>query len=163
MSKTWDEVVKKAIEIYLHKEEYVYFYGAKGERMTDETMNALIEAEPGFFSKYSTSQIRIFKDGARGKIGLDCSGFVALCSGVNTWSGGLIDACHDISSDVYQGVAGSLLWLPGHVGIDIGYGYGLDFPRMGSTCELFRHTEGRRAWQKCGKLNAVDYEGADNR
>lgn len=161
--KTWDEVVKKALEVYLHRDEYAYFYGAKGEVMTDAVMDALIMAEPAFFSRYTNSQIRQFKDFARGKIGLDCSGYVALCTGIHTWSGGLWDRCVNKTTDIYQGVAGSLLWTPGHVGLDIGYGYGLDFPRMGSTCELFRHLENKRAWYGCGQLIGIDYDGADNR
>lgn len=161
--KTWDEVVKKALEVYLHREEYAYWYGAKGQVMTDSTMNALIAAEPEFFSKFTPYQIRQFKDYARGKIGLDCSGFVALCTGINTWSGGLWEACNERYPSVYDGVAGSLLYMPGHVGLDIGYGYGLDFPRMGATCELFRHKERERSWTGCGKLTGIDYSGADNR
>ena len=161
--RTWDEVVKKALEVYLHRDQYAYFYGAKGEKMTDDVMNALIAAEPVFFSRFTPGQIRQFKDFARGKIGLDCSGYVALCTGINTWSGGLWERCYDKETDIYQGVAGSLLWMPGHVGLDIGYGFGLDFPRMGSTCELFRHSEHQRNWAGCGKLEGVDYEGADNR
>ena len=161
--RTWDEVVKKALEVYLHRDEYAYWYGAKGQVLTDSTMRALIAAEPEFFSKYSNAQIRQFMDFARGKIGLDCSGFVALCTGINTWSGGLWDRCYDRSSDVYQCVAGGLLWRPGHCAVDIGYGYGLDFPRQGSTCELFRHKEGKRDWTGCGKLSGIDYSGSDNR
>lgn len=161
--KTWDEVVKKALDVYLHRDKYAYFYGAKGQVMTENTMNALIAAEPAFFGKYTTAQLRQFKDFARGKIGYDCSGFVALCTGINTWSGGLWERCYDKTPDIYQGVAGSLLYMPGHVGLDIGYGFGLDFPRMGSTCELFRHLEGTRGWTGCGKLEGVAYDGADNR
>ena len=161
--RTWDEVVKKALEVYLHRDEYAYWYGAKGEVLTDEVMDELIAEEPVFFSKYTPSQIRQFKDFARGKIGLDCSGFVGLCTGINSWSNGLWNLCYDKSSDVYQAVAGALLWMPGHVGLDIGYGFGLDFPRMGSTCELFRHKEHSRNWTGCGKLKGIDYDGSDNR
>lgn len=161
---TWDEALKKALAIYLHRDDYAYFYGAKhGVVLTDGVMDSLIAAEPGFWSKYNNAQIRAFKDYARGKKGYDCSGFVSDITGLNDWSGGLWERAYDKNTDIYQGVACSLLWLPGHVGIDIGLGYSLSFDAQGGTCNLRRHKENTIKWAGCGKLPGVDYTGADNR
>lgn len=161
--RTWDEVIKKAYDIYLNRDKYAYWYGAKGQVLTDAEMTRLISEEEEFFSRYSAAQIRAFMDYSRGKIGLDCSGFVAACTGVNTWSKGLIEACDNRNDDVYEGVAGALLYLPGHVGIDVGFGMALDFPGQGRTCELTAHRHGLRKWTECGELRGIDYTGADAR
>lgn len=162
--KTWDEVIKYALAYHLHKENYAYFYGAKGQVLTDDAMNRLWAAEPGYFSRYSDGQKRMIFDWSRGKVGLDCSGFIAKITGCNTYSGAIIGKCTQISTDISSGVAGSILWRPGHVGIDIGYGYYLHFPSELHSCELGRIREDTISWEKTGLLTPyIDYKGADAR
>ena len=56
--------------------------------MTDEVMNTLISLEPEYFSKYTTQELSAYKAFSRGKIGLDCSGFVSAVVGVQNYSTG---------------------------------------------------------------------------
>ena len=74
---TYYEVIKKALNMLYHRDEYAYFYGAKGQILTDEVMNTLISLEPAYFSKYTTQELSAYKAFSRGKIGYDCSGFVS--------------------------------------------------------------------------------------
>lgn len=163
MAKTWDEAVKTALEIYLHRDNYAYFYGAKGQVLTDDLMTYLWNAEPKYFAKYNeTDRKRIFNY-SRGKIGGDCSWFVGKCIGDMTWSGGIWSKCYDINPDVFKGVAGSVVYKPGHIGIDIGYGFYLHTPSELHTVELGRFKEWTVDWNWCGKHSYIDYNGADNR
>ena len=57
---TYYEVIKKALNMFYHRDEYAYFYGAKGQVLTDEVMNTLISLEPEYFFKvYNTGAVRI--------------------------------------------------------------------------------------------------------
>lgn len=158
--RTWDEAIKIGLDIYNNREKYCYFYGAKGQTMTDTTMDALIAAQPTYFSKYTMQQIEDIKNYSRGKIGLDCSGFTGKCIGNMTYSGAQIENCGTYET-LAGGPAGSLLYKPGHIGLDIGYGYFLHFPIEGRTCELSKISN--YDWQKSGQSKAIDYSGADAR
>lgn len=164
--KTWDQVIKDALYYHVHKNEYAYFYGAKGVRLTDAEMNYLWNAEPEYFNKhYPTPEDkkRVF-DYSRGKIGFDCSGFISRVTGVPGNSSSIFGKCHYKSDDPYSGPAGSLLWAPGHIMLDIGYGYFLEFAKECSSCELQRISEQRNRIQKTGLLTGwIDYTGATNR
>lgn len=46
---TYYEVIKKALYMFYHRDEYAYFYGAKGQVLTDDVMNTLITLEPAYF------------------------------------------------------------------------------------------------------------------
>ena len=85
---TYYEVIKKALNMFYHRDEYAYFYGAKGQVLTDEVMNTLISLEPAYFSKYTTQELSAYKAFSRGKIGYDCSGFVSAVVGAENYSTG---------------------------------------------------------------------------
>ena len=159
----WDDVIKEALSILQNSTKYAYFYGAKGEILTDEVMNRLLVQYASYFKKYTAAQIRQIKDYSRGKIGYDCSGFVGHCVKDMVYSGALIQHCPVIAPTLADGVAGSILWMNGHVGLDIGYGYFLHFPSEMHTCELGRIKEGKVPWTKSGQHRNVDYTGADAR
>lgn len=159
----WYDAIKKALEILEYKENYAYFFGAKGQVMTDEVMEYLWEAYPNHFSKFTASDKKRIFNYTRGKIGFDCSGFVGHCVGDMVYSGALIEHCDHIAPSLAEGVAGSILYKPGHVGLDIGYGFFLHFPGEGRTCELGRIREGYIPWTKSGQHRNVDYTGADAR
>ena len=167
--KRWDEVVKDALEMHLHKDRFCYFYGAKGVGpLTDAQMEALWAAEPGYFSKYSAAQKRAIFDFSRGKIAYDCSGFTAKLTGDMSYSVAQIGHCTNKKSDMALGEAGSLIFTTfggkgRHIGVDIGYGYYLHFTREGESCELGRFIEGTTPWEVSGLCPLVDYTGATNR
>lgn len=161
--KKWDDVIKVALDMLEHSDKYAYFYGAKGQRLTDAVMEALWKAEPVYFSRYNAQQKAAIFEYSRGKIGFDCSGFVGKCVGDMTWSRGIWDHCYDKKTDVYQGVAGSIVYKTGHIGLDIGYGFFIHMGREMYSVELGRFKENTVKWEGCGKHRNVDYAGANNR
>ena len=165
--------IKIGLDMYRHRDQYAYFYGCKGQVLTDATMNALIAAEPNYFAKYSAAEIEQIKRNSRGKVGYDCSGFTGHCTGDMQWSTGQINNCSLITTP-RDGVAGSLLYTTfggkgRHIGLDIGYGYCLD---MGYESTDAAVREGRdsvrltriseTAWEKSGQSRLIDYTGATN-
>ena len=164
---TWDQAVKNGMFAYYHRDKYAYFYGAKGQVLTDELMDYFISAEPAHFAKFSKEELKAIKDFSRGKIGLDCSGFVGwICTGDKQYSVGQITNCHDVTSDLVAGVAGSILFTTfggsgRHMALDIGYGYFLHCPSEGHTIELGKVLD--YPWEKSGQSNVIDYTGATNR
>lgn len=166
--------IQRGLDAYRNRAAYAYFYGAKGQVLTDAVMDALINAEKDYFSKYTAEQIRQIKNNSRGKIGYDCSGFVGwVCTGDRQWSTGQINNCSLITTP-RDGVAGSLLYTTfggkgRHIGLDIGYGFCLD---MGYESTDAAVREGRdsvrltriseTAWEKSGRSRVLDYTGASN-
>ena len=104
---TYNDIVNAAATLYTNRNKYCYFYGAKNVVLTDERMEALWNAEPNYFKRYSAAQKQAIFDYSRGKIGLDCSGFVCLVlenAGVITrsqwtYSTALIGKCTNITTN----------------------------------------------------------------
>ena len=161
---TYYDVIKNAMQIYYDRENYAYFYGAKGQRLTDSVMDALIKCEPAYFARYNPLQLKQIKDFSRGKIGLDCSGFVNACTGQKNYSTGYYTDTLNKTTPV-NGKEGSLLYTTWsgqgrHVGIDIGYGFYLDFRKEGESCHFGRIRSTN--WEHSGELRGIDYTGARN-
>ena len=162
---TYYEVIKNAMQIYYDRENYAYFYGAKGQRLTDSVMDALIACEPEYFKKrYNPLQLKQIKDFSRNRIGLDCSGFVNACTGQKNYSTGYYTDTLNKTTPI-NGKEGSLLYTTWggqgrHVGIDIGYGFYLDFRKEGESCHFGRIRSTN--WEHSGELRGIDYTGARN-
>ena len=154
-------ILRRAFKLYCNRGNIAYFYGAKGQVLTDAAMDALIKCEPKYFSQYSEAQLKKIKDFSRGKIGYDCSGFVGACVGVMEWSGGLWSHCVN-KSTVSQGKAGCILYRKGHVGLDIGYGYAMDCPKEGRTLEIFKNSPSDRRFTGAGEYYLFDYSEANS-
>lgn len=161
--KKWYEVIRDAWAIYLHRDDYCYFYGAKGQVLTDRLMDALISAEPKYWSKYTQADIVKIKNFSRGKIGLDCSGFITRITGNATSSYYQYKGCTNKSTDIKHGVAGSIVYSTfygtgSHIGIDVGFGYYLHFPKELHSCELGRFNENTTVWEHTGRMtDYIDY------
>lgn len=161
--KTWDQVIKDALYYHVHADKYAYFYGAKGELLTLENIQRLIASSPDYFKKYSTEQMNAIISFSIGRVGFDCSGFISRVTGCNLWSGGIWSKCTEKTTPA-RGPAASILWLPGHVGLDIGYGYYLQTGREGESITLGRLSENVIKWEASGKLTGyIDYKGASER
>lgn len=159
---TYYELIQNALSVLQYKDRYCYFYGAKGQVLTDAVMDALIGAELAYFSQYTKEQIAAIKNYSRGKIGLDCSGFITYISGLSGYSVSLYERC-PVKTTPSAGVEGSLLFttkggVGRHVGLDIGYGFFLHFPKEMRTCELGRIKD--YVWEKSGQLEGINYKGA---
>lgn len=162
MSKlTWDNVIKNAMTMLAHANEYAYLYGCDGETGTDALVDKQVKLYPEHFKGMD---IPALKNYVRGKKCYDCSG------AVHTWFGApdmnsttLINSCKNVRTDLVAGVAGSVLWKSGHVGLDIGYGYFVHFPAEFRTIELAKISEYGN-WTKTGQLTGYcDYTGASAR
>ena len=159
--KTWDQAIKQALYMYVHRNQYAYFYGAKGQVLTDGVMNALIDAYPQHFGQYTMDELNVIKDFSRGKIGFDCSGFVEYCTGTPGSSAMQIHNCHNVTSDLVKGPAGSLLYKQGHIGLDVGFGMYVHMPHEGDSIIFGKILEYN--WTQTGQSNYLNYEGSDNR
>ena len=174
--RTWDDAIKRGLYAHTRRREMVYFYGAKGQVLTDALMNYFISASPSHFSQFSAEEIEQIKRNSRGKLAYDCSGFTGwVCTGDKQYSAGQIANCSSVTSDLVAGVAGSILYTTHggkgrHIGIDIGYGYCLDMG-IESTDEMVRlgydSVRLRKVlecgWELSGQSNVIDYTGANNR
>lgn len=174
---TWKHIVEAAESLYNEREKYCYFYGAKGQIMTDARMEALWQASPSYFARYSAAQKKQIFDYSRGKIGLDCSGFVCLClekAGVIkrsdwTYSVALIGRCKNVTTDVNDGKkapAGSLLFTSfgggsRHIGLNAGGGRFFDIASEGNTIRCLS-IKSWGTWEKAGQYPEIDYSSALN-
>lgn len=153
-------IIKNALSWYDRRDDCAYWYGAKRQVLTDDLMDYYVSAYPDHFKRYSADDLERLKRWSRGKIGFDCSGFVSACVGVNGWSSASLWARTVNRSDVREAKAGCLLYRPGHIGIDIGYGYSLDIPIEGQTIRLTRNTI--PGFTYGGEWYDADYEMMNN-
>lgn len=159
---TYYKLIQNALSVLNDKDRYAYFYGAKGQLLTDEVMDTLIRLESNYFSKYSRSQLIEIRNFSRNKIGLDCSGYITEISGIVGYSIGMYENC-PIKTTPRMGVEGSLLFTTfggkgRHVGLDIGYGFFLHFPKELHSCEIGKISN--YPWEHSGQLSGIDYTGA---
>ena len=166
--------IQRGLDAYRHRDAYAYFYGAKGQLLTDGVMTQLWNAEPAYFAKYTPAQKEQIFRNSRGKLGYDCSGFTGwVCTGDRQYSTGQIGNCKVVTTPA-MGVAGSLLYTTfggkgRHIGLDIGYGWCLDMGYestdaiVASGNDSVRLTRiGETAWEKSGQTRVLDYTGASN-
>ena len=155
------EAEKKAWQIIADPESYAYFYGAKRVILTDHIMESLWQQYYEEYNyKFADDKKEIF-NWSRGKIGLDCSGFVGHCVGeLWSYSKALIDHCPYVTDNLAEGLECSVLWKPGHVGLDMGRGYVAEFGRYKHSIEINRIKE--RDFKLSGRIRTVDYYGATN-
>lgn len=159
--KTWDRIIVKAYEMYVDRDKYAYFYGAKGCMLTDATMDYLIRSYSKHFAQYTDIQLRQIKAFSQGKIGYDCSGFIQAVTGIGGNSAMQFGTCENVSDNLAAGPAGSLLWKPGHIGLDCGFGVFLHMPREGESIILGKiHLYN---WEKTGQSTLINMEGSDSR
>lgn len=163
-AQTYYQVIQNGLEILRNAKYYCYFYGAKGQVMTDANMDALINAEPAYFARYSPTKLLEIKNYSRGKIGLDCSGFINACTGQENYSTGYYtDTLNKTTPRL--GTEGNVLYTTHggkgrHIGLDIGYGYCLSFERELESCHLGLIK--LMDWEDSGQLRGIDYTGAKN-
>lgn len=157
-------VIKNALFLYYKRDTIAYFYGAKGQKLTRETMNQLIAAEPDYFRQYSNEELERIINFSLGKTGYDCSGFINAIASTKGYSVSLYENSKNKTSPTL-GTEGNLLYTTfnntgRHVGIDIGYGYFIHSPKEGRTLELGKISD--YPWEHSGQLAGIDYTGAKN-
>lgn len=160
---TWDTVIKNALYIYVHRNEWTYCLGGCGQLAESAEIKGLYEWY--YHNGYKDVMGMTYPQWLainKGKRCLDCSGFISYCMGhtkhdLSSWDYGAMPKNFSLAS----GVAGSALWKKGHVGLDFGYGYSLSFENFNRTCELKKISE--YPWTSSHKIVGVDYTGADAR
>lgn len=132
------EVIKRALGIFYKRDLYTYALGAQGETIEQYIASGKLSyyypnvpnTVQGFRDNFSQTAVFVY----------DCSGFVNYCIGKpRTFTSS--EYFQRINSDRVQAPAGSVLVKSGHVGIDVGYGYMLHFPKEGHTCELVKSAD----------------------
>jgi len=173
--RPWKTVIDNAIAAY-RSGQYVYFYGAKNIILTEQNMEYLIAAEPGYWSRYGNDELKQIKRNSVGRRGVDCSGFVGwVCTGDQQWSTGQINNCSKYNS-IADGPAGSILYTSWngsgrHIGLDIGgdgagtgyclqAGYESTDARIRSgKAGIFLSKLSDTPWERSGQSNVVSYSG----
>lgn len=150
------EAVQKFYDLYFGRDKIAYWMGAKGEILTYERMRELVAAYPDYFSRYSEDQIESLMWWSAGKIGFDCSGLVCACFGtpyeMSSWT------LREHMSAVYpvkECKAGSILWKPRHVEIDLGFGATGGIRSEGKTIEI--NDNGCAGFEIGGEYEDADY------
>lgn len=146
---------------YLYNRDLIaYFMGAKGEILTPERMDELISWNPEYFARYDEWQLNDIKEFSNGKTGFDCSGLVSACIGQPGQSSWELWAQTTNRTSVRECKAGSFLWRPGHIGIDIGYGWCVDIAREGEGVRLVPNDQVN--FEAGGEWIGADYSMMDN-
>lgn len=171
MAKSWFQVVKDAVDMYRNRDQYAYFYGSKGQRLTKATMDALWNAEPAYFKKYSAAEKEQIYRNSLNKIGYDCSGFVCKVTGENSYSAGIYGK-RTKETSLADGPAGSFLFTTfggtgRHIGLDVGMGFALDMGYESTDANVAAHRDsvrltrlGETKWEHSFQTAAVNYGGS---
>ena len=154
------EILRKAFKFYCERFRYAYFYGAKGEILTEKRMNELIALYPDYYSRFSPQAMEEIKRYSKGKIGIDCSGFLTKITGCYGNSAMLFESTVDKTTP-YLGKAGYMLYKKGHCGVDIGYGYCMHIGSCGNTIEIAKIQA--IGWTNSGAFPGYDYSEANNK
>ena len=153
-------ILRKAFRMFVDRSRYAYFYGAKGEILTAEKMNELIETyKKEFYYKFTKKQLDEFKRFSLGKVGYDCSGFITAITGKQGYSGKLYEDTIDKTTPE-DGKAGYLLWKPAHVAVDVGYGFCMHCGSMGDSIVISKIQD--VGFTKSGAFRDYDYTEANN-
>lgn len=158
---THADILKRAFDLYTQRDNIAYFMGAKVQVLTDELMDQLRKDYwDAHFKRYTDAEFQKIKDWSRGKLGMDCSGFVGYC--VNDkwlYSGALWERCVN-KTTVKDCKAGSILYRVGHVGLDIGYGYQIDCPIEMQTLRITKNSV--PGFTGGGEWKYADYSKSSN-
>ena len=153
-------ILRRAFKMFVERDRYAYFYGCKGEKLTEKRMEELIlQYWNEYYSRFSVQALEEIKRFSKNRIGYDCSGFITAITGIPGYSASLYANTVNKTS-VTDSKAGALLYKPGHVGIDIGYGYTMHIGSSGATIEIAKiQTVG---FTKAGEFKGYDYSEANS-
>lgn len=152
-----NECLKRAFSVLCTPNAYGYALGAQGERLKD------LSAKIQYYYKMTITEYARTYGYNPNTIMFDCSGFVNYCFGKSRdWSSRTYyDMAKTCNTKLNEGVAGSVLWKNGHVGIDIGHGYVLEFKNEGCHPSVSEISE--RDFLVTIKLEGYDYSNVNNK
>ena len=169
--KSWFQVVKDAIQMYIDRDKYCYVYSLKGQTVTKDLLDYVVKAYPDHFKKYSAEEISQIYRNSIGKIGYDCSGFVCKVTGETGYSVEIYEK-RTKETTLLHGVAGSFLFTTWagtgrHIGLDVGMGFSMDMGYESTDENIRRKRDSVRlaklstiAWEKSFQTAAVNYKGS---
>ena len=153
------DIMSRAADLYSKRENFAYFYGAKGQVLTPALIKSLMLAERDYFSRYSEKELKEIYYYSVGKWGIDCSGFINLLTGQTNWSTGYwTDSVNKTTPAA--GTWGNILYTTfggagRHIGIDIGEGRFLHAPRELHTIEMGMIKD--YSWEGSGQIKGISY------
>lgn len=156
---TFEDVIKRALQMYAHRDWYAYLYGTDGQVCDDALVDRQVKRYPGHFVNRDIQAIKAY---SRGKVVFDCSGFIhSIFNAPDMSSRGLITIADHVTSDLASGPEGSVLYKPGHIGLDVGHGVFVD---IAGELDTFRLKVIREYdWSKSGMLSKYcNYNGSTN-
>lgn len=174
----WSHTIQRILFLYTHRDNITYCLGCSGEvagrdvivenqfkyyydNGWKESIGASIPSWTASMDKNEAwnEWLKYYQ----GKMCFDCSGLIDWCIGYegihkySSWEFGQMKKNESLAA----GVAGSVLWKKGHVGLDIGYGYEIEIGGYGGTLNLYNINE--RGFTSSHLITEVDYTGADAR
>lgn len=151
-------VIRKALLMFNDRDRYAYMYGSDGEVMSDNRVDYLWDKYPAHYNSLGCTR-QTLKDHVRGKKCFDCSSFINYVTEADKdyYSATLWQHC-TVKTTPRAGVAGSLLYKPGHVALDIGYGLCLEFVNEFKDFQMNYITG--RGFEGSGELEWVSYIGS---
>lgn len=173
--KSWFQVCKDGFQMYLDRDQYAYFYGAKGQKLTKDLMDYLWGAYPNHFKKYDKIDRQQIYSHSLNKVGLDCSAFVNRITGETGYSVEIYNK-RTVETTLVEGLAGQFLfttWGKGidsgsrHIGIDASLGLQLDMGWESTDANIAKKRDSVHlcrikdvAWEHSFQTAAVNYAGS---
>ena len=151
------EAVQTFYDLYFGREQIAYWMGAKGDLLTYAKMWELVDANPSYFwNKYTEQQLEQLMKWSENKIGYDCSGLICACFKTPYEMSSWTLREHMVKTyPVKECKAGSILWFPGHVELDLGFGATGGIRSEGKTIEI--NDNGVAGFQLGGEYDGADY------
>lgn len=171
----YSNAVMRAFEFYHRRNNFCYLYGCKGQIVTPALCQEMFKAYPEHFAKYSEKEKQEIIQNSKGKIALDCSGFVCACFNwlPQTYSTALYGQAKKEYPNYTESRAGCMLYTTfggtgRHIGLDCGSGL---FAHMGNestnaniakgidSVRLEWFTNFPNYWEHYFEHEKVDYTG----
>ena len=160
---TQDEIVAKAKDIYYKKESWTYCQGGLGELGESTRIKGLYEYyynQPNR-SKYMTLNYKDWlKQYGAGRQCTDCSNFINVLLGypTNYYSVWKLGTLPEYKGEISTAPAGTVLWMDGHVGLQLDGGKWMDMPHYNTTYRQGDWSDDiKPLWTKAVYLPEIDY------
>lgn len=172
MDKSWFQVCKDGFQMYLDRDKYAYFYGAKDITLTQSRMTDLWDAYyKEHFKKYSEEERKQIFRNSLNKRGLDCSAFACKVTGETGYSIEIYNK-RTVETSLTDGLAGQFLFTTWggkgrHIGIDASLGLQLDMGWESTDENIAKKKDSVHlarikdvAWEHSFQTSAVNYSGS---
>lgn len=178
LTMTWDELIRRGLWLYYNRNNITYCLGCAGQVAGRDDIvksNFIYYYDHGWREKIGKDLYmwdpamdaedtwELWLSYNAGKMCFDCSGLICWCMGLegyhkySSWAFGDMQP----TATPAQGLAGYALFKPGHVALDIGYGYCIEAGEYNHSIEFNKISE--RDFTNSHAIVGINYEGADAR